>query len=56
MSKVLIMRPQDTGLDKLINYTGMENITMIEIGCYAGESTKFFLDTNKVQKIYCVDP
>lgn len=32
------------------------NLKMIEIGCYAGESTKMFLDSGKVSKLYAVDP
>lgn len=33
-----------------------ENLTMVEIGCYRGESTKMFLDSGKVKHITCIDP
>jgi len=32
-----------------------ENIIMAEIGSYAGESTKMFLDSGKVKFIHCID-
>lgn len=32
------------------------NISMIEIGCYAGESTKMFLESGKISKLYAIDP
>lgn len=33
-----------------------ENSTMIEIGCFNGESTDQFLSSGKISEIYCVDP
>jgi predicted O-methyltransferase YrrM len=30
-------------------------LTMLEIGCYAGESTELFLKSGKVKKLYAVD-
>jgi precorrin-6B methylase 2 len=33
-----------------------EDSTMCEIGCYAGESTIVFLESNKIKKLYAVDP
>lgn len=50
-----IMRPTKEGLDKLIEYFP-NNSVMIEIGSYAGESAKIFLDSGKIKKIYCIDP
>lgn len=33
-----------------------DNITMVEIGSYRGESAELFLASGKVSKIFCVDP
>ena len=30
--------------------------SMIEVGCYAGESTEMFKDSNKFKNIICIDP
>ena len=43
-----------SGLLKLINDLP-DNITMIEIGCYKGESSEMFLLSGKVKKLYAVD-
>lgn len=52
-----LMRSGDNhGLRDLIAYTGLDHITMVEVGSYAGESASEFLATGKVDKIYCVDP
>jgi predicted O-methyltransferase YrrM len=32
-----------------------KGITMIEIGCYQGESTEIFMESGKVKKLYAVD-
>ena len=42
------------GLLKLIA-TLPSNITMAEIGCYAGDSTKLFMESNKVKTLYAID-
>lgn len=31
------------------------NLTMAEIGCYTGESTKLFMDSKKVDLLYAID-
>lgn len=31
------------------------DLTMLEIGCYAGESTEMFLKSGKIKKLYAVD-
>lgn len=31
------------------------NLNMLEIGCYAGESTGLFLKSGKIKKLYAVD-
>jgi len=51
------MRPdyQRVGLEQLCQKL-KENTIMIEIGSFAGESTAIFLNSGKVDKIYCVDP
>lgn len=41
-----------SALVKLLPY----NINVVEIGSYAGESTSIFLNSNKINKIYCIDP
>lgn len=51
----MIMRPTNKGLIDLIRFLPEECI-MIEIGSYQGESTQIFLESNKIQKIFCVDP
>jgi predicted O-methyltransferase YrrM len=43
------------GLNDLISFLP-NGITMIEIGCYAGESTKLFLDSGKIKRLIAVDP
>lgn len=53
------MRPEGMsrdGLRSLIESLGTDNITMVEIGSYKGESAEIFLKTGKVAKIYCIDP
>lgn len=49
-------KDNNSGLRDLIAYTGRDHMTMVEIGSYAGESAAMFLDTGKVDRIYCVDP
>jgi predicted O-methyltransferase YrrM len=51
-----IMRSGDniTGLQDLIKHLPSE-MEMIEVGTYAGESAKIFLESGKVKKIYCID-
>lgn len=44
------------GLIDMINTLKQTNITLLEIGSYAGESAEIFLDTGKVNEIICVDP
>jgi SAM-dependent methyltransferase len=29
--------------------------TLVEVGCYAGESTKLFQESGKIEKHYCID-
>lgn len=58
----ILQRPASTHqflIDGLIEFSEKylkENSTMIEVGCYAGESTKVFLESGKIDKIYCIDP
>lgn len=44
------------GLIQLIKEINGSNLTMLQIGSYAGESTALFLSSGKFNKIYCVDP
>lgn len=48
------MRTSDLGLRDLIAVLP-SGITMIEVGCFAGESTKMFLDSGKVKALFAVD-
>jgi predicted O-methyltransferase YrrM len=53
----ILMRQDKNGIDglkKLISHLP-DNITGIEIGCYAGESTEIFASSGKFKKLYCVD-
>lgn len=59
MNYEIYMRPTPksiNGLIDLINYTNLNNIIMVEIGSFSGESTLAFLKSNKVSTIYCIDP
>ena len=47
---------QHDGLQDLIYNVLTFNLNMVEIGCYAGESTKMFLDSGKVQTLVAIDP
>lgn len=42
------------GLLDLIDYIP-NNLIMAEVGCYAGESTKMFLESGKVNLLYAID-
>lgn len=42
------------GLIDLID-TIPNNVVMAEIGCYAGESTKLFMESGKIIVMYCID-
>lgn len=33
-----------------------KNAVVVEIGCYAGESTKLFLESGKIKELICIDP
>jgi len=54
------LRPKNTswsqGLLSLLNDVSLDDIKMIEIGSYMGESTVIFASSPKVSKIYAVDP
>lgn len=43
-------------LVQLLNTIEKSELTILEIGCYRGQSTEIFLNTGKVKKIYCIDP
>ena len=48
-------RAWDTGLCDMLAHTGRSRMTVIEIGSFAGESSRIFLETGVVDKLYCVD-
>jgi hypothetical protein len=43
------------GLKNLVNDLP-NKFSMVEIGCYAGESTNIFLNSGKISKFYAIDP
>lgn len=43
-------------LVELIEATGMDDIVMVEVGSYAGESASIFCSTGKVKSLTCIDP
>lgn len=50
-------REQDNrSLSQLVDDTGLDGITMVEVGSYAGESAEIFASTGKVKRIFCIDP
>lgn len=49
------MRGKNNGLLDLINILP-DNIVMVEVGCYAGESTLMFVKSNKIKHLYAIDP
>lgn len=50
------MRPEGfLGIQEIIDILH-ENITMVEVGCYYGESTLMWASSNKITKIYAIDP
>ena len=42
-------------INKLIDL-GKKDMTGIEIGCYAGESTEIFINSGLFKTFYCIDP
>lgn len=50
------LRNGDYGLSDMIRWTGLDNITMLEVGSFAGESAEIFSCTRKVKTIWCIDP
>lgn len=57
--KKIQMRPDDSSkkaLLDLIGYLDRDELTMVEIGSYRGESAEVFLSSGKVKRLYCVDP
>lgn len=59
MEKIFSMREsiaETKGLLDLIKYTELNDIVMVEIGCFTGESTSIFADHEHIKKIYCIDP
>ena len=48
-------KDSNDGLNVLISVLP-NNITMAEVGCYAGESTLMFMQSGKVNLLYAIDP
>ena len=44
------------GLLDFISSIDMDNITMLEVGSYAGESSDMFASSGKVKTLWCIDP
>lgn len=57
-SNVISMRPENWhgALRNLLGFTGMEDICMLEVGSYAGESTEEFASSPRTGTIWCIDP
>jgi predicted O-methyltransferase YrrM len=49
------MRPTNKGLIDLIQLLP-NNCSMVEIGCYRGESTEIFLSSGKIRSLIAIDP
>lgn len=49
-------RKMFTGLIELCEYVQLDNIVMVEIGSYVGESTMVFANSPKIRTIHCIDP
>jgi hypothetical protein len=47
---------QKKDLEILLSQINRENLTLVEIGSYMGESMDIFAQSNKFSKIFCVDP
>lgn len=43
-------------LEKLIKSLRCDDIVLLEIGSYRGQSAEHFLNTGKIKTLYCVDP
>ena len=59
MGKLIPMRNTSDlkqGLKNLIDYPKINTLTVIEIGCYTGESSVIFAEEENVKHLYCVDP
>lgn len=56
---IVVMRGKEQdrrSLNQLVEDTGLDEITMVEVGSYAGESADIFASTGKVKRIFCIDP
>jgi len=40
----------------LVDFSGVESATLVEVGSYAGESAALFASMDKISKVFCVDP
>lgn len=40
----------------MLKASGKQNMTGIQIGCYAGQSTEFFINSELFELFYCIDP
>ena len=57
MTKLLRSYPgQINDLIELLTQIEGENLTLVELGSFMGESMEIFASSNKFKKIYCVDP
>lgn len=56
MIKMREKQQERDALKQLIDQTNLDEIVMIEVGSYAGESADIFASTGKVKTLYCIDP
>lgn len=54
--KLRIYPQQKKDLEILISQINGENLTLVEIGSYMGESMEIFAKSGKFSKIICIDP
>ena len=47
---------QKDDLLELLSYIVLTNLTLVEIGSYAGESAEIFAQSGKFSTIVCIDP
>lgn len=43
-------------LNELVEHTGLNDIFMVEVGSFAGESAEAFASMDQVSRVWCVDP
>lgn len=57
-NEIIAMRSKrgENGLHQLLDNINGNNLVLVEIGSYAGESARIFAQSNKFKTIICIDP